>query len=850
MPQFRYLLQHPIIALGNVLGIALGVAVFLAMQTGNRASNRAFAASVDLVAGKTQVELRAPGSGFDENVFPSWRADSRVLAATPLVEGFATLPDHPGEYLHILGTDLFTAPPFQTAAFKPEAWMGFDAEPFLARSGQVLVSHQVARDFGWKSGQEVNIEANGRRRILRVHHVVPEDAVEGSARAESGQRLVIMDIAWAQELFGMQGKLTAIQLLLHAPDQMESFLRAAPAELPLPTGAVLGPPANRSRQIQTMVEGFQLNLNALSMVSVLVGVFLVYNTIAASTVRRRKEIGILRALGASRGMVMRHFLAEALVLAIPGVLLGLWAGQALAGSLVHGVGQTLSSRYLLVSMDDGAPFDLRAAVMATAYGIGAALLGAWWPSREAASQDPVRALHPGSQMDAQHDRRNHWWRVAAGFFLAIPLFSLLAMHWHPVWAFAACLSCVLAFAAMVPGVASWLAMRAAALSRGSSGLFPLAAEAFERSIHRTGITMAALLSSVAMLVGVTTMVASFRTTVEQWIGGTMDADLYLAPAANDVLGMKAFMPDEALEILAKDPRLHSSQGYREEPMALPDLGPTILTAVDPDRAARFQFLAPTGGIAEDVFVKPGILLANESFARKHQLSVGADIAIPTPGGVETWKIAGIFRDYSDDRGRIFVNRQTFAAKWGDPRVQSIGFRLTGGENPQEVAASLRTALASIGTFSIYTRQSLRQRVLEIFDQTFAITSVLRTIAVAVAVIGVVLALLILVMERTREISLLRSLGASARQVMALYLIQAGWVGGVAALLGGLCGLVMAWLLVAVVNPAFFGWTIPLHPVWSELLWLPIWLIVLSMLAGLYPAWRAARIPIASSLRLE
>jgi putative ABC transport system permease protein len=163
---------------------------------------------------------------------------------------------------------------------------------------------------------------------------------------------------------------------------------------------------------------------------------------------------------------------------------------------------------------------------------------------------------------------------------------------------------------------------------------------------------------------------------------------------------------------------------------------------------------------------------------------------------------------------------------------------------------LRAELSHVGTFSIFTQSGLRQRVLEIFDQTFAITGILRAIAVAVAVLGVVLALLVLAMERKREISLLRALGASTRQVTGHFLVQAAWVGLVSAMLGGICGLCLAVLLVQVVNPAFFGWTIPLHPVWSELAALPVWLTAVAVLAGWYPAWRATREDIAPALRLE
>jgi putative ABC transport system permease protein len=849
MPIFRHLFRHPLLTLGNILGIALGVAVFLAIQTGNRASSRAFAAGVDLVSGKAQAELRAPGGGLDESVFPIWRDAPEVQAATPMVEGFALLPGRPGEFLRLLGVDLFSVAPFQTAAFKPEAWTGFDADAFLSRPGQLLVSAPVARDLGWSAGQEVELEVNGRRVAAGVLHVVPESAIEGSAGAGAGDRVVLLDIAWAQDLLGQRGRVQAIQFLLREPGQLDAFLRDAPDRYPVPPGASLAAPSSRTRQIQTMVEGFQLNLNALAMVSMLVGVFLVFNTISASTVRRRKEIGILRSLGAGKGMVMRHFLLEAVVLAVPGITLGLWAGHHLAGLLVTGIAETLSSRYLLTRIE-GAPFDVAAAALAAAYGLAATLLGAWWPAREAAGVDPVLALNPGHALDPHGERRGRWTKICLGFAFATPVFSWLALVRWPVLAFAACLTCVLAFACLVPTAARFLTNGLERIQRGRGGIVPLGTEAFSRSLHRTGVTMASLLASVAMLVGVSTMVGSFRQSVDDWIGGSLDADLYLSPASNETLGMRSIFPEEALHRLEARGDLLGRQEYREEPVELPGYGSTILTAVHADRARKFDILETNESDPLSALARPGRLFVNESFARKHRVEPGAEIRVPTPDGLMVMIVVAVFRDYSDDRGRVFMDHAEFARVWNDRRIQSVAFRVAPGVDAAALVPELRAQLADLGAFSIYTRSSLRQRILEIFDQTFAVTSVLRAIAFGVAVIGVGLALLILVLERAREICLLRSLGAKSGQVIGIHLVQAAWIGLVAALLGGACGLVLAVLLVKVVNPAFFGWTIPPRPDWWEIALLPVWIMGVAMLAGLYPAWRATRMEIAPELRTE
>jgi putative ABC transport system permease protein len=777
VPLFRSILRHPVIALCNVLGIALGVAVFLAMQAANGSANRAFAASIDLVAGRAHAELRAAGSGFDEQVFPVLRALPEVAHATPLVEGYAVLPDHPGEFLHLVGIDLFTAPPFQTASFRPEAWDGLDTTGFLGEPGRMVVAEAVAAAFGWREGGRVRVEIDGREAELTVARVVPQSAIEGAAGAGGGGRLALLDIGWAQEWLGQAGRLTAIQFLLHEPSRLDQFLAEVPRRVALPAQARLAAPAARSAQVQTMIRGFQLNLGALSMVSVLVGVLLVYNTVAASTVRQRKEIGILRAIGASRGLVTRHFLAEALVYAVPGVLLGWLAGAWLADLLVGGVARTLSSRYLLVRVDQ-AMLEPGVILAALGYGLAAALAGAWLPAREAARADPVAALHPGTALAAGRRRRRGLAMVALGLGLATPLCGWLALRVHPLWSFAACFACVCAFACLAPACARLAAAAVLRVCGHAGRLLPLGTEAFERSLHRTGATMAALLAAVAMLVGVATMVGSFRRAVDDWIGASMDADLYLSPAANEVLGMRAFLPAEVVAALDADPRFDGVQGYREETVELDQTGPTVLTAVDPRRAARFQILAALPGDPAGLFVAPGHCFANESFARRHGLAAGDTLSLPTPGGPRPLRVAAVFRDYSDDRGRLFVPLAAFQGWWGDLRLHSLGLRLAGPADPEPVAAALRQELAADGRFALYTRGGLRQRVIAIFDQTFAVTGVLRVIALGVAVLGVVLSLLVLVIERSREISLLRALGAGRGQVTGIHLVLAACPAGV------------------------------------------------------------------------
>ncbi len=838
-------LRHPVIALCNVLGIAVGVGAFLAMHSANRSATGAFMATIDMVAGRAHVEMRGGSGGFDEMIWSDARHWQGAAEATAVVEGHTTLPDRPGETLQLIGVDLFTTAPFQTASILPEVWGRIDWELFLGSPNRILLQQPLAAEFGLETGDTLIVEAASGRAELVVAGVLPQEALEGAARGTGLRRVALMDIGWAQQVLGMEGRLSAIQFMLDEEGGVEKFIARHTAALP--DGLRLAPPETRSQHVRQMARGYQLNLGALSMVSMFVGAFLIYNTIAASTVRRRREIGILRSLGATRGQVARVFLGEALVLGIPGVILGLLLGARLAGAMVGDVARTLGSRYLTLSVDPGGiePWSL---FLAAGYGTAAVLAGAWWPARQAARLDPVAALHPPTSTHLpKPGGLSLFWLAAFGIITGGAAWLALQAH-MPMLSFVACFACLCAFAVLTPIAARGMLGMASPLYRDGSVPVSLGSEAFARSFHRTGVTMAALMTAVAMLTGVVTMVSSFRHAVAAWVDASLDGDLFITPAANETLGIHAFLPDEVLAEMKNHSAVLSLQEYREEEVWIEDVGPVMLTAIPAERAAMFSLLPGHAPNALDQFAAGEALLAGESLRARRPLD--GTVSLPTPTGMVPLSIAGAFTDYSDDRGRLYIHSETFARLWDDARIQSATLHLSPEANASALVAQWRNNWADMGTFVFHTPGSLRSAILGIFDQTFAVTNVLRVIALFVAIAGVVLALLALVAERQREISLLRALGASQRQVIASHLVQAAWIGLASSLVGIVCGLALAWILVGVVNPAWFGWTIPLLPDWPALVWIPVWITAAAAAAGTYPAWKAGRAPAAGGLRFE
>jgi putative ABC transport system permease protein len=309
------------------------------------------------------------------------------------------------------------------------------------------------------------------------------------------------------------------------------------------------------------------------------------------------------------------------------------------------------------------------------------------------------------------------------------------------------------------------------------------------------------------------------------------------------------MPPDALHFLETNPAVAAVDTFRQ--IELPYRGTTISLAVVRGSDRRnFRFLTGSNNKIMPRFYGEQCVLISENFARRFSLTTNDSMLLPTPSGLVAFPVAGIFYNYSTDQGVVFLSEKKFQRFWHDDRVNSVAVYLRENISPKTVAENFRRRFSARGEFSIYSNVSLRRRVFESFDQTFAVTYVLRTIAVIVALIGIFLGLTTLVTERARELALLRALGASAAQVRRLLLWESGMIGLLASVIGIASGLCLALVLTGVINRAFFGWTIQLAFPWASLAWTPVWIIAAALLAGWLPAWRAGRINVAEAIRSE
>jgi putative ABC transport system permease protein len=839
----RHLLKHPWQVGLAILGVALGVAVVVSIDLANSSARQAFALSTETVAGRTTHQVVGGPNGLDEAIYRKLRIELGVRSSAPLVEGYAAAPDHPGLTLHILGID-----PLAEEPFRPYLAVGGanppDRAEFFTVPGAALISADTARANGLKIGDGLRLRIGARvERATIVALLEPAD--DASRRALDG--LLIADIATAQEWLGRVGRLSQIDLILPEGETGQALAERVAAALP--PGVQLTRPERRTEAIQQMTAAFELNLTALSLLALIVGMFLIYNTITFSVVQRRSLIGTLRCLGVTRGQIFALVLAEALVVGLVGALLGLALGVALGRGLVALVTRTINDLYFTVSVREVAT-GAGPLIKGFLLGLLATLAAAAAPAFEA-TYTPPRTVQRRSSYEERVRRAVPL--VAAGGALLLALGGLLLAipSKNLILSFVSLFALTLGAAALTPLV-TLLLMRAARPALGA--LFGLlgrmAARDVTASLSRTAVAIAALMISVSVTIGVGLMVGSFRHTVIQWLDASLRSDVYVSapsPASNRP---DSPLPPELIERFSAAPGVARARRYRRVTVDSPD-GPTTVIALDVAEPDRRSFQLADGDTATvwAGFAR-GEALISEPLAYRRGLRAGDTLTLLTDRGERAFRVAGVFYDYDSDRGVAMIDLSAYQALWDDRAISSLGLIAAPSQDVDALVQRLRSMAGADQLLNIRSNRALRQSSLEIFDRTFAITTVLQLLATIVAFVGILSALMALQLERARELGMLRANGLTPRQLWGLVISQTGLMGLTAGLLAIPVGVMLATVLVYVINKRSFGWTLLFRLDGGLFAQALLVAVVAALLAGLYPAWRMSRTSPALALREE
>jgi putative ABC transport system permease protein len=787
------LLRRRMATLFSLLAIILGVALGMAVQAIHEAALNEFGRGVRVLAGAADLRLVGPASGFDEALLEQILQHPEIAVATPIVEVEAKLAGHE-QLLKILGVDIFTLARVAPRLL-PQSLDKSDRFATLAENS-IFLSAAAQEAYGAKVGEHLTVQDGSRSLKLRVAGDLPGVA--------DGQRLAVMDIAAAQLAFGRIGKLSRIDLTLAGSSSPEGLRRSLQATLP--AGVLLEAPEAASEQSGNLTRAYRVNLSMLAAIALLTGAFLVFSAQALAVVKRRSEFAFLRALGLERATLIRWLLAEGALVGLVGGLIGVALGYGLAWAALQLLGGDLGAGYFS-GLQPQLEFKPALTALYVFLGLLAGLAGAALPALQAADISPAQALKSAGDALMIHGHRS-------------PLLGMLALA----------LSLAAGFIPPMAGLPVGGYAAIAFLLAGSILLLPAAAHRLTQPLAERGTSV--VLTSVALAVAMAIMVASFRESVDEWLGQLLPADLYLRAGRAQ---SSAYMGEDLQAAIAHTPGIKHLEFTRHDQLRLSE-GQAPVALIARPLPADGSALPLVG---QALTSNLPALWISEAMADQFGWQPGRIVSLPLGGVAREFHINGVWRDYSRQTGALMIDLAVYRQMTGDLRVNDAAITVDEPSTSEQVANRLM-ALADDATLEVARPGEIRRISLHIFDRTFAVTYLLEAVAIVIGLAGVAASFASLAATRRKEFGMLRHLGVSRAQIGAMLALEGALVASIGVLSGLLAGGGIGLILIEVVNRQSFHWSMDLHVPWGALLLFASSLIALASLAAVLAGRQAMR----------
>lgn len=857
----RHLRRKPLETFLVLLGIALGVAVMVGIDLANENALRSFHESVEAVAGKATHEISGGQTGVPDSVVARLMQNSSIVAA-PVIEYLALCREAENRPVRLLAIDPFVDSPLRGISLQKQnskrdeesdlatstdrssiSQKDFDSAfesfiKFVTQPNHALITESFARQCSLQAGDSLHVLVNSVWKEVVIAGIIPQR--EGDHLSD--ENLLALDIATGQELLDRLGAVDRVDLL-GDEEAIEKIATSLPPPLRLTR------PQRRSEYVDSMLSSFRLNLTALSLLAVFVGMFLIYNTMMFSVLQRRKQIGILRCLGVTRKQVVGALFLEASLFGIFGSGLGLILGYFLSQYTTPAIGSTINDLYVFVDITRA---HVNGSIVAKGFFLGliATLIAALLPALEAAKIAPAVATRRSSLETRASSFVPRFAIAGLGFFVVAVIITIVPGG--VLFGFASALALALAAVLFTPLFTSAMTrMISSFLHRSAATMGHLATRAIRGALSRTAVAIAALMISLSMVLGMQIMINSFRGSIQAWVQSILQADFYIAPVGSTAAKWQAVLPNEFLQMIERLPEVEAVNTYRAGEFEYNGRLIYLVSIHAEVLSTRTDFIFKQGADLDNWrALQRGEVFVSESFAQRFTAAVGDSLMLQTRNGFRHFRVAATFVDYSLDQGQVMMDHSTYAGNWGEVRINSAGVFLKSKVDPNDFLHKLRMLTKEKYAVQINSNLDLRRQVLDIFDKTFAITHVLQMLATIVAFIGIVSAILSLLIERTREFGTLRAIGMSWAQLRRMIFIESGLMGGLASLLAMPTGFALALILVHVINVRSFGWLITIRSQPLEYVQVAGIALTAALLASLYPMWRLKRISVADALREE
>ena len=799
---------HPVRALVAILAIALGVALGFGIHLVNSAAFNEFSAAARSLSGSADIQARAVASSMNEQIYSQLANLPQVDIASPVLELDLPVPGHRGA-LKLLGIDSFAA-----ATITPDLLGIPDNErPFdVLMHDTVFLSPAAMQWLNLKSGDTLRVLSGTREVKLRV--------AGSMLQARADQRLAVMDIGSAQWQLDRVGQLSRVDLKLVAGVDRIEFRKKLQAQFA--NTLVVTEADDQDQRSATMSRAYRVNLNVLALVALFTGAFLVFSTQALSVLRRRPQLALLRTLGVTRHQLIRQILVEGTMLGVLGALLGIALGFALASAALSLLGGDLGGGYF-PGVQPRVHFSPAAAIVFFIAGAGVALLGSITPALEAARAQPAAALKAGSEDLALAPLSTPWPALIA-LILGAVCTQLPPLSGLPIFGYLAIVLLLVGSIALMPRSAAWLFRRLSTRWRGVGG--SLALTRLANAPNQAAIALGGVLASFSLMVAMAIMVSSFRVSVDDWLQQLLSADMYVRVAGGQE---SARLTQREQEVIATLPAVGRAERTRWLYLSLDAARPTValiarsINADDPER------VLPMVGESLKQVNQP--VWISEAMVDLYGWQLGQTVSLPFAGKLHAFTVAGVWRDYARQTGALQIKLSDYRQLSGDQEVSDMSLWL----DRESDIATLRTQLEALpfsAALEFAEPNEIRAISLRIFDRSFAITYLLEGVAIVIGLFGVAATFSSQVLSRAKEFGMLRHLGITRRQILLLLAGEGALLATLAIIAGFVVGTCISLILVFIVNPQSFHWTMQLHLPWGLLASVAIAMLVSAALTAL------------------
>lgn len=842
---WQYVRKHLLRTALTAAGIVLGVAVFVGMHTANQSVVAAFTKTIDRIAGATQIQVTAGEAGFDEEILDKVQAIPGVRVAVPVIEAVVNLNLKTKGNILILAVDMTG----DRALRDYDLESGDDAvieDPliFIAQPDSLMVTREFAAANNLEINSKITLESMDGPKTFTVRGIMKSSGLTSAF----GGNLAIMDIYAAQKVFGRGRKFDRIDLAATEGVDINALQQSISAQLG--PGFEVEPPSARGKQFESLSSVYGMLANITSVFALFIGMFIIYNSFAIAVTQRRREIGIVRALGATRGQIQGLFLVESALLGLIGAVAGVGFGLLIARGISSALGDFLGEIYGVAQRADEVSSDPRLLLAALAMGVVTSLIAAWIPARNAARVDPVQALQKGRyQLLTKGENRIR--RILALILFAVVLFCLFVSQSRPVF-YLGYLLTVVAGLLLVPTISLWLA----------KGIRPflkfirpvegaLAADSLIQSPRRTSGAVAALALSICLVVSLGGMARASYDSIEEWMRTALNPDIVLTPTQN--LTDRSFrFPAGFADEVAKVPGIALMQQVRNARLMYKG-GPVMFVSLEIGKLRKSSHLPPVEGNSETMYRETaegkGVIVA-ENFSGLYGIHYKDMLEINTPSGPLRLPVVGVVRDYSDQKGTILMDRSVFLRYWKDDTVNVVRLYLEPGVSLDEMRSRLDAHLAGKTRYFLFTNNDLRAYITKITDQWFGLTYIQLAVAVLVAILGIVNTLTVSITDRRRELGVLQAVGALRRQVRGTVWLEAMAIGAVGLIIGLAFGSVALYYSLEMSARDIAGMRLDYTYPWNMAAALVPVILGAALFAALAPAEQAVRGSLVEALEYE